>query len=37
VGIEFKYGRLKIAPEGRYMHLDRPGVNEVTVMAGFTF
>jgi opacity protein-like surface antigen len=37
VGLEFKYGRLRIAPEVRYTRLDRPNANEVTVMAGFTF
>jgi hypothetical protein len=37
VGVEFKYHRIRIAPEVRYMHLDRPGMNEVTVLAGFTF
>jgi hypothetical protein len=37
LGIEFKYHRIRIAPEVRYMHLDGPGVHEVTVLAGFTF
>lgn len=37
IGVEFKYGRLKIAPEVRYTKLTRPNVNEITVMAGFTF
>jgi hypothetical protein len=37
VGVEFRYHRIRLAPEVRYMHLDRPGSNEVTVLAGFTF
>ena len=37
VGVEFKYRRIKIAPEVRYMHLTRPGMSVVTVIAGFTF
>jgi hypothetical protein len=37
VGVEFKYHRIRIAPEVRYMHLNRPATNEVTVLVGFTF
>jgi hypothetical protein len=37
VGIEFKFGKVKISPEVRYTKLTRPNVNEVTVLAGFTF
>jgi len=37
VGIEFKFGKIKISPEVRYTRLSRPNVNEVTVLAGFTF
>jgi len=37
VGIEFKFGKVKISPEVRYTKLTRPNANEVTVLAGFTF
>ena len=38
VGLEFKVGKIKIAPEVRYSHPNRaPNVNQVTVLAGFTF
>ena len=37
VGIEFKFGKIKISPEVRYTRLSRPNANEVTVLAGFTF
>jgi hypothetical protein len=37
VGIEFKFGKIKISPEVRYTRLARPNANEVTVLAGFTF
>jgi hypothetical protein len=37
LGVEFRYGHIKIAPEVRYMHLTQPNSNEVTVMAGFTW
>jgi hypothetical protein len=37
VGIEFKFGKVKISPEVRYTRLTRPNANEVTVLAGFTF
>ena len=37
VGIEFKFGKVRISPEVRYTKLTRPNANEVTVLAGFTF
>jgi hypothetical protein len=37
LGVEFRYGHIKIAPEVRYMRLTQPNVNEVTVMAGFAW
>ena len=37
LGVEFKYRRLKIAPEVRYSRLTRPTANDVTVLVGFTF
>src|SRR5262249_17314925 len=37
VGVEFKYHRIRIAPEVRYMHLTLPTTNEVTILAGFIF
>ncbi len=37
VGMEFKYRKVRIAPEVRYTKLTRPNANEVTVLAGFTF
>ena len=37
VGIEFKFGKIRISPEVRYTKLTRPNANEVTVLAGFTF
>jgi hypothetical protein len=37
VGMEFKFGKVKISPEVRYTKLTRPNANEVTVLAGFTF
>jgi len=37
VGMEFKFGKVKISPEVRYTKLTRPKANEVTVLAGFTF
>jgi len=33
-GVEFRYGRLKIAPEVRYTRLSNPGANQVSVLAG---
>ena len=37
VGMEFKFGKVRISPEVRYTKLTRPNANEVTVLAGFTF
>jgi hypothetical protein len=37
VGMEFKFGKVKISPEVRYTQLTRPNANEVTVLAAFTF
>jgi len=37
VGVEYRYGRVKIAPEVRYTHLGNPTSNLVTVMVGVTF
>jgi len=36
-GLEFKLARLKIAPEIRYTHLNKPETNQATVLVGFTF
>jgi WD40 repeat protein len=35
-GVEFRYGRIKIAPEVRYSHLN-PNINLATVLVGVTF
>ena len=37
VGVEYRYGRIKIGPEVRYTHLSNPTANLVTVMVGVTF
>ena len=37
VGVEYKYRRVKLAPEVRYTHLSNPTANVVTVMVGVTF
>jgi hypothetical protein len=37
IGVEFKYGRMKIAPEVRYTHFSNPTANNATVMFGVTF
>lgn len=37
VGVEYRYGRVKFAPEVRYTHLSNPSANIVTVMVGVTF
>jgi hypothetical protein len=37
VGVEFKFGKIKISPEVRYTKLTHPNVSEVTVLAGFSF
>ena len=36
-GLEFKFWKIKIAPEIRYSRLDNPNTNQATVLAGFTF
>jgi opacity protein-like surface antigen len=36
-GLEFKYGKIKIAPELRYTRFGRPNTNNATLMVGFTF
>lgn len=36
-GVEFKYGKVKIAPELRYTRFGRPNSNNATLMVGFTF
>jgi hypothetical protein len=36
-GVEYRYGRVKFAPEVRYTHLSNPTTNLVTVMVGVTF
>ncbi|HVZ61433.1 MAG TPA: outer membrane beta-barrel protein, partial [Terriglobales bacterium] len=37
VGVEFKLGKFKLAPEVRYMHYSNPTSNLVTIMLGFTY
>jgi hypothetical protein len=37
LGVEFKYWKVKIAPEIRYTHSDRYTKNEATLLVGFTF
>ena len=36
-GIEWKPGRIRIAPEFRYTHLNRPGANQFSVLLGVSF
>jgi Outer membrane protein beta-barrel domain len=36
-GVEFRYGKVKIAPEVRYTRLTNPGGNQTMLMVGFTF
>ena len=36
VGVEYRYRKIKIAPEVRYTHQSNPAGNRVTVMVGFT-
>lgn len=36
-GIEFRYRRVRIAPEFRYTHLNRPGAHQYGLLLGFTF
>ena len=37
VGVEFKYGRVTIAPEARFTHLSNPTTNNLNLLVGFTF
>ena len=37
VGVEFKYGKIKIAPEVRYTRFFQPNQSNATLMVGFTF
>jgi hypothetical protein len=37
VGVEFSYGKFKIAPEIRYTRYAEPKSNQATMMVGFTF
>ena len=36
-GVEFRFGKVKIAPEIRYIRIDNPNTNQATVMVGFSF
>jgi hypothetical protein len=36
-GVEYRFGKVKIAPEVRYNRIDNPNTNQVTVMFGLTF
>lgn len=36
-GIEWRYGRIRFAPEIRYTRLNRPGSSQYTVLLGVTF
>ena len=37
IGVEFKFGKIKFAPEVRYTHMKNPTSSQVTVLGGFTF
>ena len=37
VGVEFKYGRVTIAPEARFTQLSNPTTNNLNLLVGFTF
>ena len=37
IGVELKYGKVKIAPEMRYTRFGNPNGNNATLMVGFTF
>ena len=37
VGVEFKVGKFKLAPEVRYTHYSNPTSNVASVLVGFTF
>ena len=36
-GLEFRYWKLRLAPEVRYTRLNKPGINQVTLLFGVTF
>lgn len=36
-GIEFKFWKMKVAPEIRYSRIDNPNTNQATILVGFTF
>jgi hypothetical protein len=36
-GVEWKAGRLRLAPEFRYTRLNRPGANQYSLLFGITF
>jgi outer membrane protein W len=36
-GVEFRLGKMRIAPEYRYTRLNNPGGNQSTLLVGFTF
>jgi hypothetical protein len=36
-GVEYRYGKVKFAPEVRYTHFSNPTANLLTVMVGVTF
>jgi Outer membrane protein beta-barrel domain len=36
-GIEWKYGRVRLAPEFRYTRLNRPGANQYSLLFGISF
>jgi len=36
-GIEYRFGKVKIAPEIRYTRIDNPNTNQASVIVGFTF
>jgi hypothetical protein len=36
-GLEFRYWKLRLAPEVRYTRLNKPGMNQVTLLFGVTF
>ncbi len=36
-GVEFRFGKVKIAPEIRYTRIDNPNTNQATAMVGFSF
>jgi hypothetical protein len=36
-GVEWKFGYLRVAPEFRYVHLNRPGANQFKLLLGISF